>query len=71
MTDRWIYSHLDEAITTVGTEEVETNILHLWNTVSQYISTWLILELCLTTDKRTGAQVMMIWLEQAGLDLGQ
>ena len=36
---RWIYPPLDEAMTEVGLEEVETYVLHRQNTVAHYIAT--------------------------------
>ena len=60
MTGRWVYPLLDEAITAVGMEEVEKYVLRHQNTVAQYITTWLILELCLAAEQRSDAQVTMI-----------
>ena len=43
----WVYPPLDAEITAVVLEEVETYVLHLHNTIAQYIATRLILEICL------------------------
>ena len=58
---RWICLSLDKPMKAVGLEEVETYVLRHQNTVAQYISTRLILELCLTAERRTGSQVSMRW----------
>ena len=44
MTVRWVYPPLDEAMMTVGLEEVETYVLRFNNNVAHYIPTWPILE---------------------------
>ena len=54
---RRIYPPLGEAMKTVGLKEVETYVLRHQNTVSQYIYTWPILELCLEEEIRKGARV--------------
>ena len=46
----WIYPPLDASMKEVRLEEVETYILHCQNTITQYIDTWPILELCLAAD---------------------
>ena len=61
MMGRWVYLPMEEEMKSVGLDEVETYVLRRQNTVAQYISTWPILELCLTTEQRTGARVNMIW----------
>ena len=52
---RWVYLPLDAAMAEVGLEEVELYILCRQNTVAHYIENCLILELCLTEERRTGA----------------
>ena len=58
---RWIYLQMDMAMKSVGIEEVETYVLRLQNTISQYILTWMILKLYLEAERRMGARVSMIW----------
>ena len=70
MMGRWVYPRLEEVMTTVGLEEVETYVLQLHNNFSQYISTRTILELCLADEQQTVAWVTMGWWDQADLDLG-
>ena len=55
----------------VGLEEVETYVLSHHNSITQYIATHPILELCLSVEQQTGAQVSMIWWDHIGLELGQ
>ena len=50
-------------------EKVETYILHLQNTISQYIATPPILDLCLAAERRTGMRVAQPWLDQEGINL--
>ena len=58
-------------MTYVGFEEVETSVLCHQNTVAQYITTHLILEIFLATERRPGARGTMLWWYQADLNLGQ
>ena len=52
-----------------GLEEVGTYVLHRQNTITQYIATRPILELCLEAERRAGEQVARRCREQGGLDL--
>ena len=67
MKGSWVYPLLDNATGEAGMEEVETYVLRLQNTVSQYITTQSILEIYMVAEKWPGAQVTMRWWEQAGL----
>ena len=58
---RWIYLPLEEAMKTVGMEEVETHVLLRHNKTTQYIATRSILELCLAAEIRPGERVSMRW----------
>ena len=49
-------------------EEVDTYVLCRQNTISQYITTCPILELCLAADQRTGEGVTRRWWGQGVLD---
>ena len=55
MTVMWVYPSLDEVIMSVGLEEVGIYVLRRHNTVSRYIATCPILELCLTAERHPGA----------------
>ena len=57
MKGRWIYLLLDAEIKAVGLKEVEMYILRLHNTVFQYITTDMILELCMMVERCPGSQV--------------
>ena len=52
-----------------GIEGVRKSITRRQNTVSQYIATQPILDLCKRATQRPGAQVPRRWWEQAGIDL--
>ena len=52
-----------------GLQEVETYISCLQNTVTQYIETRPIMDLCLAGKRRPGARVAKRWWEQEGMDL--
>ena len=67
---RWVYPPLDAEITAVGLEEVDTYVLHLYNTIAQYIATRPILEICLAAERQPGVQVTRKWWEHAGLTFG-
>ena len=54
---RWVYLPLDASKKAVGLEEVEMHILCRQITVTRYIVTFPILELCLAVERRSGAQV--------------
>ena len=67
----WFYPPLDAEITAVGLEEVDTYVLHLYNTIAQYIATRPILEICLAAERRLGVCVNRRWWEQASLNFGK
>ena len=52
-----------------GFEEMLVYVTKRQNTVTQYITTQPILDLCKKTARRLGAWVASIWWEQEGLDL--
>ena len=68
---RWIYPNLDKYMKAVVMEEAETYFLRRHNTVVQYITTQLILELCLAVERRPEARVSIRWWEQDRLEMGQ
>ena len=50
-------------------QEVETYVSRRQNTVTQYIATRPIMDLCLAAKRRPGPRVTMRWWEQEGMDL--
>ena len=46
----WVYPPLAEVMAEAGLKEVDTYIAHLQNTVTQYITTRPIMDLCLSVD---------------------
>ena len=65
---RWVYPPLNVAMMAVGLEEVKTYVLRRQNTITHYIVTRLILDICLVADKWPGAQVKRRWWYQAGIN---
>ena len=54
---RWIYLPLEEAMEESGLQEVETYVSRFQNTVSQFIDTRPIMDLCLAAERRLGSRV--------------
>ena len=65
----WFYLLLEDAMAEAGLQEVETYVSRRQNTLSQYIATRPIMDLCLAVKRRLGPRVEMRWWEQEGLDL--
>ena len=65
----WDYLPLTEAMGGAGIEGIRKSITRRQNTVSQYIASRLILDLCEKATWRPGAMVSRRWWEQAGIDL--
>ena len=61
---KWYYTSVD-----AGFELTETYIQRSQNTVTQYIATQLLLEICEAAERNQGERVGMQWWEQAGIDL--
>ena len=68
---RWFYPPLDSSIITMVLEEVETYVLRRQNTVSHYITTRPILEICMAAEQRPGERVTQWWWDQSGINFGQ
>ena len=64
----WFYSSLVGAMKEAGIVRIRTSILRMQNTVSQFIATRPILDLCEKAVRRPGAQVPRRWWEQTGFD---
>ena len=52
-----------------GMEEMDTYISSNQNTVTQYITTWPIFDLCLEVEQRSGSWVSRRWWDQGRMDL--
>ena len=65
----WEYPSLEEEMVESGFEGIVTYITRSQNTVTQYIATQPILDLCERSDRSPGAKVSQRWWEQDGLDL--
>ena len=69
-TDRkWTYNSVAMARKEAGLQTMEEYIQQRKNTVTQYIYTRSLLDLCERTERAPGAQVGMWWWEQAGINL--
>ena len=55
----WVYPPLEDVMAEAGLREVETHASCRQNTVSQYISTRPIMDLCLVAKRRPGPRVAM------------
>ena len=53
----WVYHSLEDVMTEAGLQEVYTDVSHRQNTVSQYIATRPIMNLCLVEKRRPGPSV--------------
>ena len=65
----WFYSPLASAVSEPGLEEVETYVSYPQNTVTHFIATRPILDLCLAAYQCPGERVSWRWWEQDNLDL--
>ena len=54
-----------------GLTDIRTSIQRRQNTVAQYISTRLLLDLCKGARPREGVRVTLRWWEQSGFDWGK
>ena len=67
--EKWYYPSLREAMREAGFEEIRKSITRMQNTVAQYISTQLIMDLCERATHRAVARVSQWWWYQKGIDL--
>ena len=65
----WVYPTLAGARKEEGMVGIRKSITRSQNTVSQYIATRTIIDLCERATRRPGARVSRRWWEQAGIDL--
>ena len=64
----WYYPLLTGAMKETGMVRIRTSILWRQNTVTQFIVTRTIQDLCKKATRRPGAQVAWRWWEQTGID---
>ena len=64
----WYYPLLEGAMKEAGIVRIRTSILRRQNTVTQFIATRPILELCEKANRRPGARLARRWWEQTGID---
>ena len=65
----WTYPPKEDAMAEAGLQEVETYISRLQNTVTQFIVTRPIMDLCLAAERIPGTQVSRRWWEQGSVDV--
>ena len=65
----WVYPPIGAALETVGMDDIEVYIAWLQNTITQYIATRPIMELCLAAERKPGLQLSMQWWEHPALDI--
>ena len=66
---RWEYTSTETVIDEAGFDTMETFIRKIQNTVTQYIATGPILDLCEAAARKRGARLGMWWWEQAVMDM--
>ena len=64
----WFYPLLKDTMAETGLQEVETYVSLRKNTVTQFIATSTIKDLCLSAKQRPGSRVTKWWWDQDGLD---
>ena len=64
----WHYPSLEGDMKEAGLTDIRTSILRSQNTVTQYIATQPLLDLCERTTQRGGARVSRWWCDQKGID---
>ena len=65
----WVYTPIGAALETVDLEEIGVYIARRKNTVSQYIVTCPIMDLCLTMERKPRLRLYRRWWEQTALDI--
>ena len=64
----WYYPSLEGAMREAGLTDIQKSIQNRQNTVTQYIATRTLLDLCEGAIAREGAKVPLRWWDQAGID---
>ena len=64
----WYYPSLEVAMREAGLTDIRKSIQNRQNTVTQYIATRPLLDLCEGARARGGAKVPLGWWDQAGID---
>ena len=65
----WVYPSIEEALNMVGLDEIGVYTACRQNTVTQYIFTRTIMDLCLSEDWKLGLRLSRGWREQTALDI--
>ena len=65
----WVYPPIGEALEMVGLEEIGAYISRRHNTVTQYIATHTIMELCLAAERKLRMCLSRKWWEHPELDI--
>ena len=63
----WLYPPLEDAMTEAEIQEVETYVSRHQKTVELFIETGTIMDLCMSSEWRTGTRVSKLWWEQDGV----
>ena len=63
----WVYAPIGAALEMVGLEDIGAYIARCHNTVAQYISTNIIMDLCLVVERKMGLRLYMQWWEHPTL----
>ena len=65
----WIYPLLEDMMTDLGLQEVETYVSHIQNTAAQFIATRPIVDLCMASERRPDPRISKWWWEQDWVDV--
>ena len=63
----WVYPPIGAALELVGLEDIGAYIARCHNTVARYISTNIIMDLCIEVNRKTGLCLYMQWCEHPTL----
>ena len=65
----WVYPPIGEALKTVGLDDIGVYIAHRQNTITQYIATNPIMDLCLSVEWNMVLRLSRRWREKPALDI--
>ena len=65
----WVYPPIGAALPMVGLEDIGVYIARRQNTVTKYIATRPIMDLCLVVERKPGMCLSRQWWEQLALDI--
>ena len=63
------YPPLGDVMVTAGLQDIETYIYRRQNTVTQYIVTRTIMDMCIAAGRHLGTQILGMWWEQENLNM--